>query len=155
MASQPRGWSVVPTRLPDVLIVEPTAFADDRGWFMETYNEPRFHKGLRELGLPATGQKFIHVAGTNGKGSTCAFMHSILKAAGINAGLFTSPHLIHFGERIRDADVTLGGPAGGSRFVAADEVLVENARLSVRDGEGQRRLIAERLMREFVRQTQP
>lgn len=57
---------------------------------------------LRELNLPAPGQKFIHVAGTNGKGSTCAFMHSILKAAGLNAGLFTSPHLIHFGERIRD-----------------------------------------------------
>lgn len=59
---------------------------------------------LRELNLPAPGQKFIHVAGTNGKGSTCAFMHSILQAAGINAGLFTSPHLIHFGERIRDAE---------------------------------------------------
>ncbi len=59
---------------------------------------------LRELGLPMAGQKFIHVAGTNGKGSTCAFMHSILKAAGINAGLFTSPHLIHFGERIRDGE---------------------------------------------------
>jgi len=59
---------------------------------------------LNELDLPAAGQKFIHVAGTNGKGSTCAFMHSILKAAGINAGLFTSPHLIHFGERIRDAE---------------------------------------------------
>lgn len=59
---------------------------------------------LREQGLPMAGQKFIHVAGTNGKGSTCAFMHSILKAAGINAGLFTSPHLIHFGERIRDGE---------------------------------------------------
>ncbi|MGV3664429.1 MAG: bifunctional folylpolyglutamate synthase/dihydrofolate synthase [Prosthecobacter sp.] len=59
---------------------------------------------LREMNLPAEGQKFIHVAGTNGKGSTCAFMHSILQAAGINAGLFTSPHLIHFGERIRDAE---------------------------------------------------
>ncbi|MCB1275445.1 folylpolyglutamate synthase/dihydrofolate synthase family protein [Prosthecobacter sp.] len=59
---------------------------------------------LRELNLPAAGQKFIHVAGTNGKGSTCAFIHSILKAGGINAGLFTSPHLIHFGERIRDAE---------------------------------------------------
>ncbi|WP_395738270.1 bifunctional folylpolyglutamate synthase/dihydrofolate synthase [Prosthecobacter sp.] len=59
---------------------------------------------LGQLGLPKTGQKFIHVAGTNGKGSTCADMHSILKAAGINAGLFTSPHLIHFGERIRDAE---------------------------------------------------
>ncbi len=58
---------------------------------------------LSELNLPAAGQQFIHVAGTNGKGSTCAFMHSILKAAGMNAGLFTSPHLIQFGERIRDA----------------------------------------------------
>ena len=58
---------------------------------------------LRELNLPRPGQKFIHVAGTNGKGSTCALIHSIFKAAGINAGLFTSPHLIHFGERIRDA----------------------------------------------------
>lgn len=43
---------LVPTRIPDVLIVEPAAFADDRGWFMETFNEPRFQKGLRELGLP-------------------------------------------------------------------------------------------------------
>ena len=59
---------------------------------------------LSELKLPAAGQQFIHVAGTNGKGSTCAFMHSILQAAGINAGLFTSPHLIQFGERIRDAE---------------------------------------------------
>ncbi|MBL9133371.1 MAG: hypothetical protein JNG86_19325, partial [Verrucomicrobiaceae bacterium] len=57
---------------------------------------------LDELGLPRPGQKFIHVAGTNGKGSTCAFLHSILKEAGINAGLFTSPHLVQFGERIRD-----------------------------------------------------
>lgn len=62
------------------------------------------HKLLGEMGLPTAGQKFIHVAGTNGKGSTCAFMHSILRAGGINAGLFTSPHLIHFGERIRDTE---------------------------------------------------
>jgi dihydrofolate synthase/folylpolyglutamate synthase len=67
---------------------------------------------LRELGLPAGGQKFLHVAGTNGKGSTCAFMHSILKQAGINAGLFTSPHLVHFGERIRDAE----------RMISSDEI---------------------------------
>ncbi len=62
------------------------------------------HRLLGEMGLPAAGQKFIHVAGTNGKGSTCAFIHSILREAGVNAGLFTSPHLIHFGERIRDAE---------------------------------------------------
>jgi len=61
-------------------------------------------KLLREMDLPREGQKFIHVAGTNGKGSVCAFIHSILKAGGINAGLFTSPHLIQFRERIRDGE---------------------------------------------------
>lgn len=62
------------------------------------------HRLLDALGLPAKGQRFIHVAGTNGKGSTCAFMHSVMRAGGIRAGLFTSPHLIRFNERIRDAE---------------------------------------------------
>ena len=56
------------------------------------------------LGVPKEGQKFFHIAGTNGKGSVCAFLHSLLKAADVNAGLFTSPHLVHFRERIRDAE---------------------------------------------------
>lgn len=43
---------LIQTRIPDVVIVEPAVFADERGWFMETFNEPRFHAGLRELGLP-------------------------------------------------------------------------------------------------------
>ncbi|MEY4485162.1 MAG: hypothetical protein RL693_2614, partial [Verrucomicrobiota bacterium] len=59
---------------------------------------------LDEMSLPPPGQKFVHVAGTNGKGSVCAFLHSLMKAAGTNAGLFTSPHLIHFRERIKDAE---------------------------------------------------
>ena len=53
------------------------------------------------LVYPAHGTKIIQVAGTNGKGSTCAFMESIARAHGIKAGLFTSPHLISFNERIR------------------------------------------------------
>lgn len=61
-------------------------------------------KLLREQELPLEGQKFIHVAGTNGKGSVCAFMHSILKSGKVKAGLFTSPHLVQFRERIRDAE---------------------------------------------------
>jgi dihydrofolate synthase / folylpolyglutamate synthase len=61
-------------------------------------------KLLTALNLPARGQRIIHVAGTNGKGSVCTFMHTILKEAGINAGLFTSPHLIQFRERVRDAE---------------------------------------------------
>jgi dihydrofolate synthase/folylpolyglutamate synthase len=44
---------------------------------------------------------FIHVAGTNGKGSTCAMLESIYRAAGLRVGLFTSPHLVSFRERIQ------------------------------------------------------
>lgn len=39
--------------IPDVVLIEPTVFADDRGWFMESFNEPRFHAELGKLGLPA------------------------------------------------------------------------------------------------------
>ena len=44
---------LVQSTLPGVVIVEPVAFGDDRGWFMETFNEPRWLAGLAELGLPA------------------------------------------------------------------------------------------------------
>lgn len=50
---------------------------------------------------PALGVKVVHVAGTNGKGSTCAMAESIARAAGYRTGLFTSPHLMDFRERIR------------------------------------------------------
>ena len=56
---------------------------------------------LNHFGVPHDDLKIIHVAGTNGKGSTCAFAHSCLSKAGIRTGLFTSPHLIDFRERIR------------------------------------------------------
>jgi len=50
---------------------------------------------------PQHGLRFIHVAGTNGKGSTCAMLESIYRAAGLRVGLFTSPHLVSFTERIQ------------------------------------------------------
>lgn len=40
------------TAIPDVVLVEPAVFEDERGWFMESFNEARFHAALRELGLP-------------------------------------------------------------------------------------------------------
>src|SRR6266480_904968 len=52
-------------------------------------------------GNPQRRLRFIHVAGTNGKGSTCAMLESIYRAAGLRVGLFTSPHLVSFGERIQ------------------------------------------------------
>ncbi len=53
------------------------------------------------LAYPAHGVKVIHVAGTNGKGSTCAMIDSIARACGQRCGLFTSPHLIDYRERIK------------------------------------------------------
>ncbi len=82
----------------------------------------RIERLLAELGnphkrLPPT----IHVAGTNGKGSTIATMRAILEAAGVSVHVYTSPHLVRFHERIR-----LGSPTGG-RFVE-EERLIEALR---------------------------
>ncbi len=52
-------------------------------------------------GNPQEKLRFIHVAGTNGKGSTCAMLESIYRHAGLRVGLFTSPHLVSFAERIQ------------------------------------------------------
>jgi dihydrofolate synthase/folylpolyglutamate synthase len=85
---------------------------------MSTYQEAlRFLYGLRRHGIklglqkprellrrlqePQEGLKVLHVAGTNGKGSTCHMLFSMLRAQGLRAGLFTSPHLVSFTERIR------------------------------------------------------
>ncbi len=56
---------------------------------------------LERLGNPQQSLKFIHVAGTNGKGSTCAYLESILRTAGYRTGLYTSPHLTDPRERFR------------------------------------------------------
>jgi len=55
----------------------------------------------RLAGNPHRRLRFVHVAGTNGKGSTCALLESMYRAAGLRVGLFTSPHLVNFGERIQ------------------------------------------------------
>lgn len=56
---------------------------------------------LRRLGHPEENFRIIHVAGTNGKGSVCAFISSVLQKAGYRTGLFTSPHLVRINERFQ------------------------------------------------------
>ena len=82
----------------------------DRDIILEIEQKRRFgnlsgvqlsEKLLAAVGNPQKELAFIHIAGTNGKGSTAAFLHSVLKEAGIRSGLFTSPHLIDFTERIQ------------------------------------------------------
>ena len=53
------------------------------------------------LGRPGEEAMLIHVAGTNGKGSVCSYISSVLKRSGFSAGLFTSPHLVDIRERFR------------------------------------------------------
>ncbi|MCX6997461.1 MAG: bifunctional folylpolyglutamate synthase/dihydrofolate synthase [Kiritimatiellaeota bacterium] len=63
---------------------------------------------LRRLGDPQRSLLPVHVAGTNGKGSVCAMIEAVLRAAGHRAGLYTSPHLVRFNERIRVAGACIG-----------------------------------------------
>jgi len=59
------------------------------------------HRLAEALGTPQAKLRFVHVAGTNGKGSVCTFLETVLLQAGYKVGTFTSPHLVQFGERIR------------------------------------------------------
>ena len=56
---------------------------------------------MRRLGNPCQGRKVLHVAGTNGKGSVCAYLNAMLLAGGKKTGLFTSPHLVRINERFQ------------------------------------------------------
>ena len=56
---------------------------------------------VEQLNLNLLEIKFIHVGGTNGKGSTCAYLSSIIQESGYKVGLFTSPHFFDFRERIK------------------------------------------------------
>lgn len=56
---------------------------------------------LDAVGNPHDGLRIFHVAGTNGKGSVCAFLDASLRKAGLRTGLYTSPHLVDFRERVR------------------------------------------------------
>ncbi len=62
---------------------------------------------LKALGNPHRRLAVIHVAGTNGKGSVCAMLESVLRASGFKTGLYTSPHLIDFSERFRINGVSI------------------------------------------------
>lgn len=60
-----------------------------------------------KLGHPERSYRVVHIAGTNGKGSVCALTESMARAAGLRTGLYTSPHLARFSERIRVEGVEL------------------------------------------------
>lgn len=80
---------------------DPIAYINTPRWQASRLGLERIRELLERLGRPQDRLKFVHVAGTNGKGSICAYLASILGAAGHRTGMFTSPYIERFEERIR------------------------------------------------------
>ena len=85
---------------------------------------------LKQLGSPQEKFHVIHVAGSNGKGSVCAYIDSVLRQAGKKTGMFTSPHLVHMEERF----ALDGKPCDRNLFVRAAEQVGMAADVMVQKG---------------------
>ena len=103
---------------------------------LEALDPTRIRLGLERvaavaetLGLGRPAPTVITVAGTNGKGSTCAMLEAILRAAGFRTGLYTSPHLLRFEERARINGVSVSPESFVEQFEAVDA-----AALATQDG---------------------
>ena len=77
------------------------AYINTPRWQTSRLGLERIEDLLERMGRPQDALRFVHVAGTNGKGSTCAYLSSVLASAGFKTGLFTSPYVEVFEERIR------------------------------------------------------
>ncbi|MEE3311445.1 MAG: 5-formyltetrahydrofolate cyclo-ligase [Acutalibacteraceae bacterium] len=80
---------------------EAIAYIEDYTWSTTRLGLDRTVELLHRLGDPQKDLKFVHVAGSNGKGSTCAMLSSVLREAGYKTGLYTSPHVLCFEERLQ------------------------------------------------------
>ena len=96
---------------------EAIEFLYDLRWHGVKFGLDNTRRLAAQVGQPQDRLRFIHVAGTNGKGSTCAMLESIYRAAGLRVALFTSPHLVSFRERIQ-VNRRLIGEADVVRLVA-------------------------------------
>lgn len=85
---------------------------------------------LERLGNPERSMKILHVAGTNGKGSVCAYLSSILTCAGKKTGLFTSPHLVKINERFQIDQEQISDEL----FMEAFEKVMSTVREAEKDG---------------------
>ncbi len=80
---------------------DPISYINEPRWRHTRPGLERIRELLLRLGNPHLSLSFVHVAGTNGKGSTCAYVARILRSAGYKTGIFTSPFIIDFCERIQ------------------------------------------------------
>lgn len=88
--------------MKDLFTIEETLkYLQFDNWEQSPPGLARSYELLGLLGDPQKKLKFVHIAGTNGKGSTAAMLASVLQSAGYRTGLYTSPHLLRFHERMR------------------------------------------------------
>lgn len=80
---------------------DPKAYLQQGAWRDVRLGLHRTEELLERLGRPQDAVRIVHVAGTNGKGSTCAFIAGILQEAGYKTGLFSSPYILRFNERVQ------------------------------------------------------
>ena len=80
---------------------EAISYIESQGWSATRLGLERTRELLAALGNPQKKLKFVHVAGSNGKGSTCAMLEAILRAAGYRTGLYISPYIQEFCERMQ------------------------------------------------------
>ncbi|MBO4382620.1 MAG: 5-formyltetrahydrofolate cyclo-ligase [Clostridia bacterium] len=80
---------------------EAIRYIEDFTWSTTRLGLGRTQELLRRLGDPQKKLRFIHVGGSNGKGSTCAMLSSVLREAGYRTGMYTSPHVLCFEERMQ------------------------------------------------------
>ena len=92
-------------------IQEALAYIDGTLWFGSRPGLSRTEELLDKLGRPQDRLKCVHIAGTNGKGSCAAMLASILRAAGFRTGLYTSPYLFRFHERMQINGEPIGDEA--------------------------------------------
>ncbi len=109
---------------------DPVAYINEPRWSHSSLGLERIELLLQKLGNPQDSFRCIHVAGTNGKGSTCTYISNVLRAAGLKVALFTSPYIERFEERIQvdGRSISLDDLRAATLLVrdAAAEVEVEN-----------------------------
>ena len=110
-------------------ILEKLPFYQEKG--NEAYKPglERISSFLEVLNNPHKSLKFIHVAGTNGKGSTCHYISSILQESGYSVGLFTSPHFFDYRERIRTNNKKIT-KSYVNEFIKSNKEIAEDLSLS-------------------------
>ena len=99
-------------------MTSPHAYLDGLQPLAMRFGLERMERGLEALGHPERAYPILHVAGTNGKGSTCAMAAAALRASGRRVGLYTSPHLVRFNERIQVDGVPVDDAALDRRIAA-------------------------------------